>query len=132
MSPTATNEHHEPQPASAVLVVDDSPEVLRSLGRAILATGHPVVSTTDSATALRCLADPESSVGIAIVDLFIGEEDGLDLLARLAADHPRVRRVLMSGQVRGCQLDLALSRGLAHAVLSKPWDRQQLIRAAEL
>lgn len=113
-------------PEASVLVVDDSPEIHRALERDLHALGVEMVAAATPLDAVRHLQDPEVQIKVALVDLYLGRTDGLDVLALLADDYPGIHRVLMSGRVRPCQLELALLSGRAHEILPKPWERQTL------
>jgi CheY-like chemotaxis protein len=102
----------------------------RALARDVQSLGHNAVATATSLEASWALQQRRlPSIQAAVVDLFLGGEDGTHLLAFLADQYPSVRRVLLSGAVRSCQLELALASGRAHAVLEKPWSMEGLALA---
>lgn len=113
-------------PTPSVLVVDDCANIRHALERELHALGMRTVLATMPLDALRLLHDKEIKIEIAIVDLFLGPADGFQLLKYLEKEYPEIRRVLISGQARNCQLDLAVSSGHVHAVLPKPWDCEHL------
>lgn len=64
---------------------------------------------------------------VAVVDLLLGDVDGRDVLAWLAAYAPQVRRVAMSG----IESWLVALGPLAHATLGKPFwaaDLERILR----
>ena len=77
------------------LIVDDSEEFLDSASRLLSAQGLDVVgraySGADAVRLLRTLA-PD----VALVDVQLGDEDGLEVTRRLAADAPGTRIILIS------------------------------------
>jgi CheY-like chemotaxis protein len=112
--------------SATALVVDDSPEICAALRRELARLGHTVVAV-DSVEAAIGLFERDNQLSVALVDLFLVDDDGRDLLAYLARERPGVRRVLMSGE-------LALSRvpqaeKLAQGLLVKPWTRLALAEA---
>jgi CheY-like chemotaxis protein len=113
----------------AVLVVDDDPPVRLALARQLGSIGCRAVLAATPLDAIQGIEGRVVPADTALVDLFLGTADGLELLEFLANDYPGVRRVLMSGQVRPSQLELARTSGRAHAVLQKPWDRESLVDA---
>jgi CheY-like chemotaxis protein len=125
---TELEEQRKRTPPSA-LIVDDSEMILQALERQLAALGHVAAAATTPLEAVQHLLDHEHSIRVAIVDLSLGCSDGLEFLAYLAEEHPAVRRVLMSGTVRACQLSLAVRRQRAHAALVKPWTQGQLSAA---
>jgi len=77
------------------LIVDDNEEFLDSASRLLCAQGLEVVGRASSgAEALRLfrMLEPE----VALVDVQLGEEDGLELTRRLAADARGTRIILIS------------------------------------
>lgn len=121
----------EPQEA-LVLVVDDSLGICRALKRDLKSLGCRAVYAATTLDAIMLLLDPQVPIEAAVVDLFLGPDDGLEILDFLAMWFPDIRRVLISGQVRIEQLDLARSSGRVQAVLQKPWSRDGLAGALEL
>lgn len=119
----------EPPPETSVLLVDDNDKVLRALQRDLRALGRRSLAVADPVAAVMALLDPGVRVTAAVVDLFLGADDGLDLLRFMEKWLPGVRRVLISGRARSPQLDLARACGRAHAILSKPWSRSALATA---
>jgi two-component system nitrate/nitrite response regulator NarL len=77
------------------LIVDDNEEFLDSASRLLCAQGLEVVGRASSgAEALRLLGTLEPDV--VLVDVQLGEEDGLELTRRLAADAHGTRIILIS------------------------------------
>lgn len=111
----------------ALLLLDDSELVQRALRRELESLGHRVFVAGTVQEAIEVIED--ELIETAVVDLFLGPEDGLDFLRYLEMQHPGVKRVLISGETRPCQLRLAEFAGRVEAVLSKPWERASLVRA---
>jgi CheY-like chemotaxis protein len=116
-------------PSRHVLVVDDSESVCKTLQRELGDLGHHVACAWTLEQASVKINDPYVRFDIAIVDLSVGELEGLDLLKTIAASHPGVHRVLMSGRVSHDQLKLAKVMGRADVILPKPWTRRALLAA---
>jgi CheY-like chemotaxis protein len=78
------------------LLVDDNDEFLDSASRLLTAQGLEVVGRASSgAEALRLVQTFEPDV--ALVDVQLGDEDGLEVTRRLAANaHPEMRIILIS------------------------------------
>jgi len=111
------------------LVVDDEPEIRRALGRDLNRIGLATVPVATPYEAIRVIQDPNTVIDIALIDLGLGEADGLDLIQYLASRYPGIRRVVMSGS-RLDDLENAVATGQAHALLRKPWQRVSLACAA--
>ena len=79
-----------------VAIVDDEPLVLRAIER-ILRTDEHALATAGSLEEIDALlAHPVLSV--VLLDLFLGELSGLDLLERIKAVRPDVEVVVMTGR----------------------------------
>jgi two-component system nitrate/nitrite response regulator NarL len=77
------------------LIVDDSEEFLDSASRLLSAQGLEVVGRASSgAEAVRLVQTLRPDV--ALVDFQLGDEDGLELTRRLAADAREIRVILIS------------------------------------
>jgi DNA-binding response OmpR family regulator len=109
--------------AHTVLVVDDD-ESLRMLCRVNLEIeGYRVLEAPTVDTAHRLLRD--EPVDVVLLDVHVGEEDGLGLLSQLTRDG--VRAVILSGTMpRGFDYGLG-----EDAVLVKPFTPEALVAAVE-
>jgi PAS domain S-box-containing protein len=91
-----------PPPASApgqetVLLVEDEDSV-RSFVRAALARqGYAVLEARSAESALELLDEREEPVHLLLADIVLGGMDGRQLAARVTAEHPFIRTLLMSG-----------------------------------
>src|SRR5512138_1325293 len=94
-----------------VLVVDDHP--LFRKGLIDLIAGQPGIAVCGEAgtveAALGSIAAHQPDV--AIIDLTLGEQSGLDLVSTLAASHPAVRVLVLSGHDERVHADRALKAG---------------------
>ncbi len=120
--------------SASVLVVDDSREVGQALSLELARLGQAAHAVQTPLEAV-CMLEERNQVSVAIIDLVLGNEHGLDLIAYLADRHPNVRRVLMSGHAHPAQLALSrhsASRSAPHEILAKPWTHKTLARAVGL
>ncbi len=98
-------------PASAVqpariLIVDDDPIVADSLADFLRTQGHRVSSALDAAAALSLLDDSErppkdgakasEPFAVVISDIALPRMNGLELLRRIAAEHPGVAVIMLT------------------------------------
>jgi CheY-like chemotaxis protein len=117
--------------AAAVLIVDDSPEICQALRAHVGRLGHNAIAVGTPLEVVSLLEGP-NAVAVALVDVMLGAGRGVEVLAYLAEQHPRVRRVLMSGRAHPEQLERARqdqARFSAHKVLAKPWTPESLALA---
>jgi two-component system response regulator RegA len=107
------------------LVVDDQ-ELLRDrLGRALQARGHQVRMAADTEQALCFVGwGPER----AIVDLRLGEEDGLALVAALVERLPAIEIVVLTGYGSIAAAVEAVRLGASN-MLQKPADVDMILAA---
>jgi two-component system, response regulator RegA len=103
--------------AGSVLVVDDDVRFAETLARALERRGFAtsVAHTIDDALA----AARSRAVDAAIVDLRLGDEDGLKLIPPLQALGERIRIVVLTGYASIATAVKAIKLG-AHDYLAKP------------
>ncbi len=84
-------------PSFAILLVDDEPAWLRSVSLTLeRAAGiRHVIPCDDPRRAMEILAGDE--VGVVLLDLTMPHLSGEELLARIAAEHPEVAVIVVSG-----------------------------------
>ena len=109
--------------AMRVLIVDDEPNIRRTLRLAIEAMGHEVEDANSSDRALRLAG--RRPFDVALVDLRLGEESGLDLLAGLLAQSPRLAIVVNTAFATIDTAVEAMRRG-AFDYLPKPFTPAQV------
>ena len=101
----------------SVLVVDDDRRFAETLARALGRRGWTAYVAHDVAAALAA-ADKES-LDAAVVDLRLGEEDGLGLIAPLLATGPKMRILVLTGYASIATAVKAIKLG-ADDYLAKP------------
>ena len=113
----------EPEALSA-LVADDDDLFRGRLGRALESRGWEVFLAADTAQALA--AAQEHAPDLAIVDLRLGGEDGIDVVRKLHASDPTMFILMLTGWGSIATALEAVRRGADH-YLSKPVDADQII-----
>jgi two-component system NtrC family sensor kinase len=111
-----------------VLVVDDDPFVLSMLAHAARARGVEVVGVRTCAEAIEMLST--RPFGVAVVDLRLGAESGLDVIRHVRAHDPTTESIVISSDNR---LSIALE-SYAHDVFAfvpKPFDPAQLFATVD-
>ncbi len=104
-----------------VLIVDDSPAILETLGMAFEEAGWDVSSASDGEEVFRKMAsaDPDA----ILLDIYMPKLNGADV-CRLVKAHPHWKKtylVLMSSRVSDREIDMYRRLG-ADEVLKKPFD----------
>ncbi|GLQ46952.1 DNA-binding response regulator [Dyella lipolytica] len=118
-----------PNQASSIrplLIVDDDATFVRVLSRALTSRGFEVLSASDAdeARALTLRHQPRHCV----LDLKLGDENGLRLIPELHELVPDMRILLLTGYASIATAVEAIKRG-AHDYLSKPVDADAVVRA---
>lgn len=113
-----------------VLVVEDHPD-MREIMRMILeGAGYAVELAEDGEAGMRIQRARPADV--VITDIFMPNQDGLEIIVWLHAEYPGVKVLAVSGggaRARGAgYLSTAREIG-AHAVLEKPFGQEDLLRA---
>ncbi len=106
-----------------VLIVDDEPNIRHTLRVALEAMGHTVGEAVTSAEAVRNME--RTPYDVALVDLRLGGESGLDLLEPLQAQRPRLAVVLITAHASVDTAVEAMRRG-AFDYLPKPFTPAQV------
>jgi signal transduction histidine kinase len=133
--PTIPAEGHEGDAADLeglrgterVLVVEDDDVTRALISRALQAFGYSVLEAGSAAMARAIAAqEPPGSLDALVVDVFLGEDNGVDV-ARAAVDvHPDARTLFISGYD---QFEVEGKRALEGAViLAKPVTQITLVR----
>ncbi len=106
-----------------ILVVDDEPNIRATLRVALESMGHEVREASTSARALSLLESEPSDV--ALVDLRLGGESGLELVARMLDQSSRLAVVIITAYA---SVDTAIEamRGGAFDFLPKPFTPAQV------
>jgi two-component system response regulator RegA len=115
-----------PPPGRPLLIVDDDATFARVLGRALTSRGFEVI-TSDNADDARALARRHQP-RYCVLDLKLGDENGLRLIPELQALVPDMRVLLLTGYASIATAVEAIKRG-AHDYLAKPVDADAVVRA---
>lgn len=115
-----------PAPARPLLIVDDDATFVRVLARAMGSRGFEAITATnlDEARMLARRHQPR----YCVLDLKLGEENGLRLIPELQALVPDMRILLLTGYASIATAVEAIKRG-AHDYLAKPVDADAVVRA---
>jgi len=108
----------------------DDDEQLRAALRVVLEdAGYEVVDAPDGEVGLRL--QREQAADLVLVDIFMPERDGLEVIRALRAEIPQPKIVAMSGGGRTGQVEVlraAAALGASRTLL-KPFQPQELLKA---
>jgi two-component system cell cycle sensor histidine kinase/response regulator CckA len=119
------------RPGQRVLLVDDDPAILKSVGRVLESVGFEVATAATLAEAERLLADGARPLDVLVTDVKLGPERGTMLVPKVRALWPRIRIVVISGYAPEPEATAALL-GKQATFLSKPFDSRALLAALGL
>ena len=108
------------------LLIDDDLTLLEVMGRAFERRGHHCTLAPDADSALLALG--ESDTSHAVLDLRLGEENGLRLIPALLRARPGLRIVVLTGFASIATAVEAIKLG-AHHYLTKPADVDDILAA---
>src|SRR5688572_16694053 len=115
-------------PRHTLLVIDDEPNILTTVRRAMELEGFGVEVAGSGAAGMAKLA--ESDVDLVLLDVMMPAETGLDVLPRIRATYPEVSVVMMSGNATIETAVQATKLG-AHDFVEKPLSSDKLLRSEE-
>jgi len=113
----------EPAP-KVVCLVDDDPTVLRSTGRLLDSDGFAVLSFNNGEDFIAYVASHE--VPLVVLDIWMEEMTGLEVLARLCAISPETHVIMITGHEDSAARITAMQIGIA-AFLIKPFNAEQFL-----
>jgi CheY-like chemotaxis protein len=127
--PDATSPEDESRVAPArILVVDDEPAVRRFVTDALRSSGYEVVAASSGRDALVSVYGESRTPTLLLTDIEMPGMSGVELAARVRADRPGIRVILMTG--RETSAARARERAdLVEGVLLKPFGLAELLRA---
>ncbi|MBP1642927.1 MAG: Response regulator [Acidobacteria bacterium] len=111
------------EPLGSILVVDDEPIVLQSLGDWFRQDGYHVDTASNAKEALRLAAERHHD--IALLDIKMPGVDGLELQERLAKEVPDLTVIVMTAYASIESAVRALKAG-AYDYITKPFDPDDL------
>lgn len=110
-------------PTLSILVVDDEPNIRKTLGISLEAEGHKVVAVSNARDALEEAG--QRYFDLALVDLRLGTESGMDLIPKLQALCPWLRCIVITAYASIDSAVEAMRRG-AFDYLPKPFTHDQV------
>ncbi len=113
----------EPSP-KLVCLVDDDPMMLRSTGRLLFSHGFAVRSFNNGEDFIAHVASHK--VPLVVLDIWMEEMTGLEVLARLCAISPETHVIMITGHEDSAARITAMQIGIV-AFLLKPFNADQFL-----
>lgn len=111
-------------PVRTLLLVDDEPNILTALQRALRRDGYRLLSSDDPLKGLDILATEK--VDVILSDQRMPGMSGVEFLRRAKETHPETMRIVLSGYTDLQFITDAINEGAIYKFLTKPWDDEQL------
>jgi two-component system, NtrC family, nitrogen regulation response regulator NtrX len=118
--------------ASTILVVDDEKNIRRTLGMVLSGVGYRILEAGSAEQAMECLNNPLHPIDLAIVDLKLPGQSGLDLLESMKRDDATsdIPVVVISGHASVQDAVQAIKLG-ASDFFEKPLNRDRIVVSVE-
>jgi len=108
---------------SRILVLDDDPHILKTLGIMLRGDGHAVLEATSAEDALALLQ--HETVDLALVDLQLPGMDGIEFLKRLRDRHRDVYAIIITAH-GSIETAVRATKEGAFDYLTKPFNPEQV------
>ena len=107
-----------------ILLVDDEPNVLSALKRALFDEPLEIVSVTSAEDALVIMKNQQFKVVVSD-ERMLGMQ-GSEFLAQVKIEHPHTIRIMLTGHATVAAAMKAVNEGEIYRFFSKPWDDDNL------
>ena len=130
MTPDSTTSNDRSK-AIQILVIDDDGEMRTAIDYVLEAAGYKVITAANGKEGLREFA--AARFDLVIVDIFMPEQDGFEVLMEIGKSSPRPKMLVISGGgTYGLRRVLSWAERFGvQNTLSKPFTREQLLTAVE-
>jgi len=109
-----------------ILVVDDDPQVLNSLTRALRPLNHVVMSVADAIEGEFVINN--NKIDLVLCDMHMPGENGAQFLAKVARKSPSTTRMIITGDVEFSSINQAVNDGKIYSFMTKPWQNEELLQ----
>jgi two-component system, probable response regulator PhcQ len=107
-----------------ILLVDDEPNVLSALKRALFDEPLEIASVTSAEEALVTMKNKQFKVVVSD-ERMLGMQ-GSEFLAQIKKEHPHTIRIMLTGHATVAAAMKAVNEGEIYRFFSKPWDDDNL------
>jgi diguanylate cyclase (GGDEF)-like protein len=107
-----------------ILIVDDESATREALKRTLRADFE--ISEASSADEALTILKTDSSFAVILTDEKMPHKTGTALLSEVKILHPRLARVMISGQMQLDQMMVAINNAEVHRFILKPWENEIL------
>jgi two-component system nitrogen regulation response regulator GlnG len=118
-----------PDPVSAIIVVDDEEAVLSSVRRTLRASGYEEVLVCSDPHSVLPLLDA-GPVSLVLLDLMMPQMNGRDLLVQIADAHPDVPVIIVTAE-QDAKMAVECMKAGAYDYLLKPVRPEELVATVQ-
>lgn len=108
-----------------LLLVDDSPSILKALQRAFKSEGYSIFAAGSAQEAMRVLAIED--IDVLITDENMPGVSGTEMLKTVRDTYPNVIRIMLTGMTDIEVAKRAINSGEIYRFFTKPWDDFELL-----
>lgn len=108
----------------SILIVDDDDSLRKLLSDALNKAGYNTIKARNGKEAIECVRKNEMDV--ILLDIFLGDADGLDLIESIQEINPTVAIIIITGHGT-TQTAIEAAKRRAYGYLTKPVDQQELL-----
>ncbi len=120
---------NQAQKKYTVMFIDDEPNILRAIKRALFKMDINLVLADSGQKALALLE--KAPAHVIISDMKMPNMSGAELLEQVAEKYPDTFRVVLTGYADIDSTIKAVNQGRIHRYMQKPWDNQELMNTIE-
>lgn len=110
---------------NSLLIVDDEPNVLKSLKRLLLDTDYRIFTAESGEEGLKVFE--ENEINVVISDYRMPGMNGVEFLSRVKEKSPDTIRLILSGYADAVAIVDAINEGQIYRYITKPWNDQELL-----
>lgn len=112
-----------------MLLVDDEPNITRSIMRICRNRGYEIFIASSAAEALEIIA--AEKIQVVLSDQLMPQMTGSEMFERIQEKFPSVVRILLTGYTAIEGLTSAVNKGAVFRILFKPWDDDNLLKTID-
>ena len=117
--------------ARSVLIVDDESAIVEFIAYSMSLWGYNTLTATSSQEALEAVEQGKVTPTLAIIDIAIGKDSGLELAHTLIAKYKNLRILFISGYVNDMVMIDSLPNNTKTGFLQKVFSIEQLDSAVK-
>lgn len=112
-----------------MLLVDDEPNITRSIKRICRNRGYEIFIASSAAEALEIIA--AEKIQVVLSDQLMPQMTGSEMFERIQEKFTSVVRILLTGYTAIEGLTSAVNKGAVFRILFKPWDDDNLLKTID-